>query len=149
MSLAQFILIIFTFSIYQVLLGWKIALLLVFGIGFHEMCHLWMAKRQGIPTGGFYMIPFLGGVAMIKGRYESLWQQSLVVLAIPLGGFSHPKRAVYLLGSEDNGLTRKAMDKCHALVRLPGERSMNVAVAGSIVMYDRHNKYAPGPKRLP
>jgi tRNA G18 (ribose-2'-O)-methylase SpoU len=69
--------------------------------------------------------------------------------AVALGGFSHPKRAVYLLGSEDNGLTLKAMERCHALVRLPGERSMNVAVAGSIVMYDRHNKYAPGPKRLP
>lgn len=86
MSLAQFILILFTFSVYQVMLGWKVALLLVFGVGFHEMCHLQMAKRQGIPTGGFYMIPFLGGIALVKGAYKTLWQQSLVVLAGPLGG---------------------------------------------------------------
>jgi len=29
---------------------------------------------------------------------------------------------------------------CHQVVRLPGERSLNVAVAGSIVIYDRITK---------
>ena len=54
--------------------------------------------------------------------------------------FSHPKSCVYLLGAEDNGLPEKAIMKCHKLVQLPGERSMNVSVAGSIVMFDRINK---------
>jgi tRNA G18 (ribose-2'-O)-methylase SpoU len=55
----------------------------------------------------------------------------------PLKTFVHPERAIYLLGAEDNGLTKEAIDKCQYIVQLPGEFSMNVAVAGSIVMYDR------------
>lgn len=54
--------------------------------------------------------------------------------------FTHPARAVYLLGAEDNGLTRKALDRCHALIKLPGAYSLNVAVAGSIVLHDRAAK---------
>ncbi len=57
--------------------------------------------------------------------------------AIPLQRFLHPERCVYLLGAEDHGLSRRAMEKCHKLVVLPGEYSMNVATAGSIVMYAR------------
>jgi len=54
--------------------------------------------------------------------------------------FQHPKRSIYLLGSEDNGLTREAIDACHFLVKLQGNHSLNVAVAGSIVAYDRITK---------
>lgn len=57
--------------------------------------------------------------------------------AIPLHEANHPERAVYLLGAEDHGLTSEAVKLCHRIVVLPGEHSMNVAVAGSIVMYDR------------
>lgn len=57
--------------------------------------------------------------------------------ATQLSEFQHPERAVYLLGAEDNGLTPIAMTKCHKYVRLPGEKSLNVSVAGSIVLYDR------------
>ena len=60
--------------------------------------------------------------------------------AIPLSEFQHPERAIYLLGAEDNGLTAGAMQRCHKYVVLPGERSMNVSVAGSIVLYDRITK---------
>jgi tRNA G18 (ribose-2'-O)-methylase SpoU len=54
--------------------------------------------------------------------------------------FKHPERAVYLLGAEDNGLSKEIIGRCHHLVQLPGRYSMNVAVAGSIVMYDRISK---------
>lgn len=60
--------------------------------------------------------------------------------AVPLADFAHPERAIYLLGAEDNGLTPDAIKRCHSLVQLPGRFSMNVSVAGSIVMYDRHAK---------
>lgn len=49
----------------------------------------------------------------------------------------HPDRAVYLLGAEDSGLSKKALEKCHRLIYIPSIMSLNVAVAGSIVMYDR------------
>lgn len=61
--------------------------------------------------------------------------------SVPVTTFNHPERCIYLLGAEDNGLTRQALDKCHKLVQLPGDFCMNVAVAGSIIMYDRINKF--------
>jgi tRNA G18 (ribose-2'-O)-methylase SpoU len=60
--------------------------------------------------------------------------------SIALPKYSHPKRAIYLLGAEDNGLTREARQRCHSLVQLPGRYSMNVAAAGTIVLYDRFSK---------
>jgi tRNA G18 (ribose-2'-O)-methylase SpoU len=63
-------------------------------------------------------------------------------LAKSLPEFSHPQRAVYLLGAEDHGLPQGVLDRCHYTVQIPTvqEWSMNVAVAGSIVMYDRMSK---------
>ena len=54
-----------------------------------------------------------------------------------LEDFKHPKRCIYLLGAEDNGLTLEAIERSHFLVQFNSEYSLNVAVAGSIVLYDR------------
>lgn len=54
-----------------------------------------------------------------------------------LESFHHPRRCVYLLGAEDNGLTNEAIEKSHFLVKFNSQLSLNVAIAGSIVMYDR------------
>lgn len=51
--------------------------------------------------------------------------------------FSHPERACYLLGAEDHGIPEKVLSKCHETVKLVGEYSLNVSVAGSIIMYHR------------
>lgn len=57
--------------------------------------------------------------------------------AVFLHEFDHPKTAMYLLGAEDSGIPKSVLDKAQHIVKLYGERSMNVAVAGSIVLYDR------------
>lgn len=59
-----------------------------------------------------------------------------------LTSYSHPQRAVYLLGAEDHGLSPEVMDRCHDLVVVPTARafSHNVAVAGALVVADRYNK---------
>lgn len=54
-----------------------------------------------------------------------------------LDTFKHPKRCVYLLGAEDHGLSKQAIDHAHLIVKFNTAHSINVAVAGSIVMYDR------------
>jgi tRNA G18 (ribose-2'-O)-methylase SpoU len=64
----------------------------------------------------------------------------LVDGAFSLETYTHPERAIYLLGAEDHGLTKEALKMCHHVIRLPGRLSMNVAVAGSIVLYDRLTK---------
>lgn len=53
--------------------------------------------------------------------------------------FSHPERAIYLLGAEDDGLPTDVLNLCKNLVVLP-TGNLNVAVAGSIVLYDRIRK---------
>jgi tRNA G18 (ribose-2'-O)-methylase SpoU len=68
--------------------------------------------------------------------------------AAPLADFQHPERAVYLLGAEDHGLSPEVVRQCHRLVRLPGEQSLNVAVAGSIVVYDRVTRGVAPMRRL-
>ncbi|MEE2960372.1 MAG: RNA methyltransferase [Myxococcota bacterium] len=69
--------------------------------------------------------------------------------AIALGEYRHPERAAYLLGNEQVGLSEKTMGQCHELVQLPGNFSLNVSVAGSILLYDRISKISTVyPKRF-
>lgn len=51
--------------------------------------------------------------------------------------FSHPDRAMYLLGSEDTGLPDHILKDCHDIVKLPGKVSLNVGITGSLILYDR------------
>ena len=60
--------------------------------------------------------------------------------------FDHPLRAIYLLGAEDAGLPQEVIDKCHMIIKLKGNNSMNVAVSGSIICHDRASKV---PTSLP
>ena len=60
--------------------------------------------------------------------------------------FEHPKRAIYLLGSENDGLPQEVIDKCHFLIKSQGNNSVNVGVTGSIVLHDRVTKV---PTTLP
>jgi tRNA G18 (ribose-2'-O)-methylase SpoU len=57
----------------------------------------------------------------------------------PLAGFTHPAQAIYLLGSENNGLPEKVLSACQYVISIEAvnKASYNVAVAGSLVMYHR------------
>lgn len=57
--------------------------------------------------------------------------------AVDLFSFKHPQRAAYLLGAEDNGIPNYILEQCHKVVRLRGNYCLNVATAGSILMYHR------------
>jgi len=60
--------------------------------------------------------------------------------AVALETFTHPRRCVYLLGAEDHGLSKAAIEKSHFLVKFKSTLSLNVSVAGSIVMYVKQAK---------
>lgn len=53
--------------------------------------------------------------------------------------FNHPLKSNYLLGSEGDGLPQSIIEQCDYRVKLysPKSQSMNVAVTGTMVMYDR------------
>ena len=60
--------------------------------------------------------------------------------AAPLESFVHPERAIYLLGPEDGSLSRDAMRMCQHIVQFQSAYCLNVAAAGTVVMYDRQAK---------
>ncbi|MCW5748499.1 MAG: RNA methyltransferase [Alphaproteobacteria bacterium] len=57
--------------------------------------------------------------------------------AIDLPSFRHPRQAAYLLGAEREGLSVAAQGLCDFVVRIPARFSVNLGIAGAIVMYDR------------
>lgn len=61
-----------------------------------------------------------------------------------LGSYCHPARGAYLLGAEDYGLSMAVRDRCHSLVEIESAEpwSNNVATAGGILMWHRHNQLA-------
>ena len=56
-----------------------------------------------------------------------------------IGNYIHPERAIYILGAEDNGITENIM-RGHQKIFIDTPMCLNVAIAGSIVLYDRTNK---------
>jgi Zn-dependent protease len=76
----------FTFVVYASMMNWQVALILMIGVGFHECGHLWAAKRMGLPTGGFYLFPFVGGAALITDRYRRYSHQAFTVMMGPVAG---------------------------------------------------------------
>lgn len=61
--------------------------------------------------------------------------------ARPLQNFVHPAQAIYLLGSEGQTLPEKLLSK-GLQVKIPSKICLNVATAGSILLYDRIAKCA-------
>lgn len=50
--------------------------------------------------------------------------------------FKHPNNAIYLLGAEDGGIPPELM-RGGQVIKLPGKYILNVASAGTVVLYDR------------
>lgn len=63
--------------------------------------------------------------------------------AVPLDEYEHPRTALYLLGAEDHGLAPEVLAQCHEVVAIPSPqpRSINVAVAGSLIVMDRYMQH--------
>lgn len=53
--------------------------------------------------------------------------------------YKHLAHCVYLLGSEHTGIPHSVLEKCHEIIQLP-KGNYNVAMAGTIVLYDRYLK---------
>ncbi len=57
--------------------------------------------------------------------------------AIELPRFRHPLRAAYVFGAERLSLSPETLAACEFTVKIPTRFSINVGMAGAIVMYDR------------
>jgi tRNA G18 (ribose-2'-O)-methylase SpoU len=67
--------------------------------------------------------------------------------AVELPSFRHPLRAAYVLGAERGELSPELLARCDHVVRIPSAFSINVAMAGAIVMYDRIRSLGHYPPR--
>ena len=68
--------------------------------------------------------------------------------AVVLPSFRHPRSAAYVLGSERMGLSEEMLDLCDHVIKIPTRFSLNLAVAGALVLYDRMqslDRFAPRP----
>jgi tRNA G18 (ribose-2'-O)-methylase SpoU len=57
--------------------------------------------------------------------------------AIELPSFRHPRQAAYILGAEREGLSADLQSLCDYVVKIPTRFSVNLGVAGALIMYDR------------
>jgi tRNA G18 (ribose-2'-O)-methylase SpoU len=57
--------------------------------------------------------------------------------AVELPRFRHPSRAAYVFGAERMSLSKDVLSACEFVVKIPTRFSINVGMAGAIVMYDR------------
>ena len=68
--------------------------------------------------------------------------------AIDLPSFRHPRQAAYILGAEREGLSADVQSICDYVVKIPTRFSVNLGVAGALIMYDRElslGRHAPRP----
>ncbi len=83
----------------------------------------------------FYEFPTLGSLVLPK--MCSVVGVEIDDDAVELPSFRHPIRAAYVLGSERAGLSDEMIERCDHLIRIPTRFSLNVGIAGVVVMYDR------------
>jgi tRNA G18 (ribose-2'-O)-methylase SpoU len=57
--------------------------------------------------------------------------------AVELPRFRHPLRAAYVFGAERFSLSPQMVAACEFVVKIPTRFSINVGMAGAIVLYDR------------
>jgi tRNA G18 (ribose-2'-O)-methylase SpoU len=94
----------------------------------------------------YYEYPDLASFELPQGC--QLVGIEIVADANELPSFRHPRAAAYVLGSERFGLSKEMLGRCDHVVRIPTRFSINLAIAGAIVLYDRTislGRFAPRP----
>lgn len=79
---------------YSWLFSWEFAVIVIFSLVVHEYGHVWAMRAVGIPTRGFYLIPFVGGAAVPERAFASRLEEHFVAIAGPVFGLA---QAVLLL----------------------------------------------------
>lgn len=91
-------------------------------------------------SGSFGHVPYypfetVGDLLLPKGCV--LVGVELLDEAIELPAFKHPPAAAYVLGRERGSLSPGLTALCSHVVKIPTKFSLNVGLAGALVMYDR------------
>jgi tRNA G18 (ribose-2'-O)-methylase SpoU len=94
----------------------------------------------------FYSFPDVE--SMVLPRRCALIGVELMDESTVLPSFRHPRGAAYVLGHERGSLSPAILARCDHVVRIPTAFSLNLGIAGALVMYDRLvclGRFAPRP----
>jgi len=125
-----------------------------FGAGFVFTVAATYPRREGHNTDTsdsmgqmpFYDFPDVASMMLPEGC--KLVGIELFDDSIELPSFQHPLRAAYILGAERFGLSPEMAARCDYVVKIPTRFSLNLGLAGALVMYDRvlsRGRFAPRP----
>jgi Zn-dependent protease len=71
---------------YSLAFGWKFAIGFVLLIFVHEMGHVFVAWRQGLPISAPIFIPGFGALILAKAEGKSAWNQAVMGIGGPIAG---------------------------------------------------------------
>ena len=77
---------LFSVALYSLAFGWPFAVGFVICIFIHEMGHVFVGWRQGLPMSAPVFIPFMGAVIFNKRGSSSAWGQAIMGIGGPIGG---------------------------------------------------------------
>ncbi|MDE2007589.1 MAG: hypothetical protein KGI51_13560 [Rhodospirillales bacterium] len=77
-----------SFAAFTLMMPWQVSLVVVFCLCCHEYGHVWAMRRRGIPSKGFYLIPFVGGVAIPSRPISSRSEEAFIASMGPIFGLA-------------------------------------------------------------
>lgn len=83
----------------------------------------------------FYSFPDVESLMLPAGC--DLVAVELLEDAVELPSFRHPRNAAYILGAERYGVSPEMLARCDYSIKIPMKFSVNLGIAGALVMYDR------------
>jgi Zn-dependent protease len=89
---------------YSLAFGWNFAFGFVLLIFVHEMGHVFVAWRQGLPISAPIFIPFMGALILMKAEGKSAWNQAVMGIGGPIGGSIGALACWWIYGTTQNEL---------------------------------------------
>ena len=89
-------------------------------------------------------LPELKNLIELKNKYHIIGVENTVPNSIPIAEAKYDKPTIFVLGEEGIGITQETLDICDSFLHIPqygSVRSLNAAVAGSIIMNDFVTKW--------
>jgi Zn-dependent protease len=81
---------------YALLFGWQFAVGFVICILVHELGHVFVAWRMGVPVSAPIFIPGMGALILQKRAARSAWDEALIGIGGPIGGLLAGLVCLYL-----------------------------------------------------
>ena len=118
----KIILAVLSLIYYSWMFTWPVAVVFMLGLVCHEYGHVWAMRRCGIPTKGFYLIPFVGGICSPERPWDKRGEEAFIAAMGPVWGLASTP-VCFLLGYIVSGSSEIA---AHATELMVGVNLFNL-----------------------